>query len=248
MLSSVFNPKSGSFILKFRVLLVLTALSVSVAAAASSPAATDSIVEKYLEASRQQEHAVKNTSMEVDIAGSLPKLQKNGKLHALRRISALGRITYDALRFEGDNTVKREVIARYLSAEADAQQNQAMARPVTPENYKFKYKGKNEFEGRLVHVFEVSPKKKAAGTYKGELWIDADTYLRVRESGYLVKSPSIFIKRIAFLRLYDIRDGISVPRHVESVTRTRLVGTAELTIDFTNFSFEQAADSDSENQ
>ena len=63
--------------------------------------------------------------MEVEIAGAIPKLKKQGRLHALRRISALGRITYDALKFEGDNTVKREVIARYLSAEAESQKNQA---------------------------------------------------------------------------------------------------------------------------
>jgi hypothetical protein len=233
--------------LKFRVSIVLILASV-VAAAESSPPAPDSIVEKYLEASRQQEQSLKNASMEVDIAGFLPKLQKLGKLHALRRISTLGRITYDALRFEGDNTVKREVIARYLSAEAEAQQNQAMARPVTPQNYKFKYKGKNEFEGREVHVFEVAPKKKAAGTYKGELWIDAATYLRVRESGKLVRNPSIFVKRIAFVRVYDIKDGVSVPRHLESVTETRLVGKAELTVDFSNVSFERASLADAEIQ
>jgi hypothetical protein len=78
--------------LKFRVLFVLTVASLSLAADSSAPAPESAIVEKYIEASRQQEQAVKNTSMEVDIAGSIPKLKKNGKLHALRQISALGRI------------------------------------------------------------------------------------------------------------------------------------------------------------
>ncbi len=176
--------------------------------------------------------------MEVEIAGAIPRLKKQGRLHAFRRISALGRITYDALKFEGDNTVKREVIARYLSAEAESQKNQALSPPVTPDNYKFKYKGERELDGRPAHVFEVSPKKKAPGLYKGELWIDSATYLRVQESGRLVKSPSILIKKVAFVRKYEIRDGISVPLQVQSVVDTRLVGKAELTIDFSNFSID----------
>ncbi len=176
--------------------------------------------------------------MDVDIAGTLPKLRKHGRLHALRRISALGRITYEALKFEGDNTVKREVIARYLSAEAESQRNQAVSLSVTPENYKFKYKFERELDGRPSYVFEVSPKKKALGYYKGELWIDSATYLRVQESGRLVKSPSILIKKVAFVRKYEIRNGISVPLQVQSVVDTRLVGKAELTIDFSNFSID----------
>ena len=37
--------------------------------------------------------------MNVEIDAELPKLQKKGTLHALRQISRLGKITYDALRF-----------------------------------------------------------------------------------------------------------------------------------------------------
>jgi hypothetical protein len=176
--------------------------------------------------------------MEVEIEASLPKLKKEGHLHALRRISALGRITYEMLRFEGDGTVKNQVIARYLTAEVEAQKTRAPALAVTPENYKFKYKGLVEQDGREVHVFQVTPKQKREGLFKGEVRIDAVTYLKVQESGYLVKNPSIFLKRVAFVRKYNIRDGISVPVQVQSVVDTRLVGKAELTIDFSNFSLD----------
>jgi len=185
--------------------------------------------------------------MDVDISGSLPKLKKQGRLHALRHISNLGRITYDMLRFEGDGTVKKEVIARYLTAESEAQRGPSL--DVTPENYKFKYKGLGQLEGREVHMFQVSPKQKRVGLFKGEIWIDADTYLRVQESGYLVKNPSIAVRKVAFVRKYEIRNGISVPLQVQSVTDTWIVGKAELTIDYSNFSMDSrklgaAGDSD----
>src|SRR5207248_8608388 len=93
---------------------------------------------------------------------------------------------------------------------------------------------------REVHVYQVTPRQKREGLYKGELWIDAQTYLKVQESGYLVKSSSIAVKKVAFVRTYEIRDGISVPKQILSIVDTRLVGKAELTIDFTNFSIDPA--------
>ena len=197
-------------------------------------------MENYCAAERGQEQSLKAASMDMEIDAAIPQLKKQGKLHALRRISALGRITYEKLRFEGDGTVKSQVITRYLTAEAEMQKELAPSFAVTPENYKFKYKGKAAWNGRPVHVFQVTPRKNRQGLFKGEVWIDAATYLRVRESGRLVKNPSIFLKRVEFVRNYEIRDGMAVPRRVESVVETRLVGKAELTIDFTNFSIDDA--------
>jgi len=225
--------------LKVRVLLISVVVSAWLYGSDSRPGA-DAIVENYCAATRGQAGTFKGASMEVEIQGALPNLKKTGKLHALRRISALGRITYQILGFEGDNTVKKEVIARYLAAEIESQKNQSPSNAVTPENYRFNYKGRTELDGRDVHLFQVTPKKKRQGLFKGEVWIDAATYLRVQESGYLVKTPSILLKRVAFTRKYEIRDGMSVPRHMESVVDTRLVGKAELTIDYSNFSIEEA--------
>jgi hypothetical protein len=236
--------------LKVRVFLLAILICFPIVAE-TAPVPANIIVENYCAASRLQELAVKPASMDVDIDASLPKLKKQGRLHALRRISSLGRITYEMLKFEGDGTIKNQVIARYLSAEAEVQKNQAPSLAVTPENYRFKYKGRDTLDGREVHVFQVSPKKKRQGLFKGEVWIDAATYLRVRESGQMVKNPSFFVKKIAFTRMYEIRDGISVPRQVQSEIDTRLVGKAELTINFSNFSVDsarQATTAESEGQ
>jgi hypothetical protein len=208
------------------------------AATATSP---DSVVENYWAASQQQERALEGSSMEVDIEASLPKLKKHGRLRGLRRISRLGRITYEALHFEGDNSVKNHVIARYLAAEAEAQADGSPSLAVTPANYKFKYKGSLQSGGQTVQVFHVTPRRKLVGLFKGEIWIDANTFLCLRESGRLVTTPSIFLKKIEFVKEYAIQDGISVPRQIRSVVDTRLVGPAELTIDFRNVSLAEGS-------
>ena len=227
-----------------RVLLWSIILSLSVVAGpfVAEPSADPSqaIVDQYCTASLAQEKSLEGASMEVEMDASLPSLKKHGRLHALRRISPLGLIKYEMARFEGDNIVNKEVISRYLTAEVEAQKQQSPQVAVTPRNYKFKYKGLKQSDGRAVHIFEISPRQKREDLFKGEIWIDAQTYLKVQESGYLVKNPSIFLKKVAFIRKYEIRDGIALPLQVLSVADVRFVGKAELTIDFTNVSIDPA--------
>jgi hypothetical protein len=223
--------------LKFRIFLCAAILSANVAAD-SLPVPADKIVENYCTASQAQAETKRGASMDVEIDASLPKLKKHGRLHALRRISPLGLIRYERAQFDGDGVVIKEVISRYLSAEVEAQKEQSEEIAVTPRNYKFKNKGMNQIAGREVYVLEVTPRQKRDKLFKGEVWIDARTFLKVQESGYLVKNPSIFVKKVAFIRKYEIRGGISVPQQVQSVTDIRFFGTAEMTIEFSNFSID----------
>ncbi|HEV2200418.1 MAG TPA: hypothetical protein VGR73_11415 [Bryobacteraceae bacterium] len=198
------------------------------------------IVSKYVDATHTQQEAMRGVEMEVDIEAHLPRLEKHGRLRALRKISRLGVITYKALGFSGDNTVKQEVITRYLAAESEGRENGTIA--ITPANYKFKLKGEIENSGRRVAVLQIAPRKKAVGLFKGELWVDAETGMPVRESGQFVKSPSVFLKKIAFVRDYAIQDGVAVPAHIASTVDTRVVGRAELQISFSNFTRQAGED------
>lgn len=172
--------------------------------------------------------------MEVDIRASLPGLKKQGRFHALRKINPFGRISYANKSFEGDTAVRNQVVERYLAAEDEAERDEPAAIAVTPANYKFQYKGQRVADGRDVHVFQVTPRHKRKGLFRGEVWIDVATYLPVREAGNLIKSPSIFVKRVAFVRSYEIRDGISVPLQVQSTVNT-IFGSAEVVVEYSNF-------------
>jgi len=196
------------------------------------------MVSRYLDATQQQQGALRGGTMEVDIDANVPNMKTKGKLHALKSISKLGKITYHALGFSGDNSVKTEVIARYLTAEVDAAQK-GQNFSVTPENYKFKFKGEEQRDGREVYILHVTPRHKKVGLFKGELWVDAQTYLPVRESGSFVKSPSIFLKKMQFVRVYDIQNGVAVPQRMESKADVRFIGPVELNVNYFKFSKEE---------
>ena len=224
----------AKFLASFAIVLPLTLTAVD------TDDANLEIVTRYLDATRTQQEALRGVQMQVDIDAKLPRLEKQGKLIALRTISKLGQITDRLLGFQGDNTIKNEVITRYLQAEKDARDTGDIA--ITPANYKFRRKGSLEQNGQRIEIFQITPKKKKVGLFKGDLWLDAKTGMPVRESGQLVKTPSVMLKKVEFVREYEIRDGVSIPKHIESKADVRLVGRAELNINFTNFIKQQSAD------
>lgn len=226
----------------FLVALVgFVSVGVTSAEPSKPPVPEDEIVSRYVDASQEQQTALRGGSMEVDIDARLPKRKMHGTLHALRNISKLGRITYHMLGFSGDNTVKTEVIARYLSAEVQAAQGDSKL-SITPDNYKFKYKGMENVNGRDAYVLRVTPREKKIGLFKGELWLDAETFMPVRESGSFVKTPSVFLKKVQFVRNYMMQNGVSMPQRTESKIDARFFGPVELDINYQNFSKEAEAD------
>ena len=225
------------------LLTVVLAVTVGSSAAFCDPKAPpmpeQEMVNRYVQATVAQQSALRGGTEEVDIDAAVPKFKKKGKLHALRNISKLGKITYRALGFSGDNIVKTEVIANYLKAEVEAAQGQSKL-SITPENYKFKYKGTQELHGRQVYVLHLNPREKKVGLFKGELFLDAETYMPVREQGSFVKSPSFMLKKMQFVRDYELQNGVSIPQRTESRVETRFFGQVELNINYLTFSKDTA--------
>lgn len=217
-------------------LVIVPLLGIAMAAGDPEDPATQQILGKYLEAKETQKAALRGVQMEVEIDAKLPKQEKQGKLHALRTISNLGKITYKALGFSGDNTIKNEVIARYLAEESKPRDN-----ALTPANYKFKHRATLEQAGQRIQIFEVIPRKKAEGLFRGQLWLDAATGMPVRESGRPVKT-SVLVKKMEFIQDYELRDGIAIPKHFQGTADLRIIGRAELTIDYSNFTRQDTAD------
>jgi hypothetical protein len=203
---------------------------------------TARIINHYLQVVETHEDALRGASMEVDITGSIPKLKEHASLRALRTISKIGVIGYHVLSFQGSNTVKNQVIARYLQAERQGQADQALA--IVPANYKFKFKAETTAaNNERVYVFNLSPRKKRVGLFKGQMWLDARTYLPVFEKGRFVKNPSIFFKKVDFERAYKIENGVAVPEYMNSVIDARLIGKVELNISYSKFEPNAAGES-----
>ena len=212
------------------ITLLLTTGTIPVSSA-TPPTEPKAIIASYEAATSVQSQRLSGTALDVEIEASVPKLKKQGRMFGLRKITEIGKVTYDKIRFEGDSTVKTQVIARYLSAETNPPVHGEDVL-ISERNYKFKFKGIREFNGRKAHVFELSPRKKRVGLFKGEIWIDTETSLPLMETGKFVKNPSVFLKGIEFSRTYSIIDGVAVPQSLSSIAKTRIAGDTRLSITY----------------
>jgi hypothetical protein len=166
----------------------------------------------------------------VEIHASIPRLAKTGRLQAIRSMDRPGDVRYQIVQLTGDATVKNQVIARYLNAQERASQTTPSSVALTPANYKFAYRGIVDDGERFAYTFRISPRKKRDGLIKGEVWLDVGTGIPIRRSGYLVKRPSPWIKRVAVTQEDSLRDGAVQSRLTHIVVDTRLVGRAEMVI------------------
>ncbi len=194
-------------------------------------AAASQLLEQYLRAfdsgSRVETGGSSPVAFEIDAA--LPKLRKHGILRGLRILTEAGRVAYTQLHFVGDEVIKTAVIARFLAADTKGRSG-GEDLEITSRNYKFSYKGVASYNGRSALVFLTQPKRRQVGLFKGELWIDSETARPLREWGEFVKSPSVFLSRVYFVRDYDADSADSRLRRVIVRVHAAFAGPAELTM------------------
>ena len=166
----------------------------------------------------------------IEIDASLPKLKKAGWLRAIRRTFPAEKPHYDVLEITGDRTVKTQIIARYLSATERAAELPLASVAITPANYEIHYAGSLCVGERPAYAFRITPRKKREGLLNAVLWLDSETGIAVRESGYLAKSPSVFLKRVNLTRENELHNGTIAARITHIVAETRLIGSARLVV------------------
>jgi hypothetical protein len=185
---------------------------------------------RYLASIQERNPFTESGPIDVEIEATLPGLVKYGRMQAVRQTGASERSEYSAIKFDGDSIVRRQVIARYLAVEEQAEELPYSSVAVTPANYKFRYVGSLEANGTAVYIFQIAPKKKRTGLIRGQIWIDSATGIAVHQVGRFVKPSSLFIRRIEVARNTTLRDGLPCTRVTHAAIDTRLVGRAELTI------------------
>jgi hypothetical protein len=132
-----------------------------------------------------------------------------------------GHPEYQILEMFGDSMVKQQLIARYLYADQRALELSNESTAITPANYKFAYLGTVQLRDDLAYAFRIIPRNKKQGLINGVLWIDGETGIAVRLSGHLVKSPSMFLKRVNVTRENSLREGI-VETRITHLLSTRV--------------------------
>jgi hypothetical protein len=159
------------------------------------------------------------------VRAELPESSQQGEFELHRKFEAPHTLQFTPVHYSGDGFVKNNVITRLLQSEVEhVQKDDPGLTAISPLNYKFTYKGANWINNRLVHVYQVKPHKKRPGLFKGRISLDAHTGTLVRVEGSVVKSPSFFVKHIEFVQDYIEVQSFTLPVHVHSEAKARIVG------------------------
>lgn len=170
------------------------------------------------------------------IRANLIDTKQYGEYELQRNYSAPNSLAFKAVRFSGDNFVKSNVILRLLQSEVDhVQKDDPALSAISPANYKFSYKGLTDVDGRTVYLYQVKPRTKRPGLFKGRIYLDVYSGSIVRAEGIMAKSPSLFIKRIIFEQDYADIGSFTFPVSIHSEAQTRVVGRALVDIVYSNY-------------
>lgn len=172
----------------------------------------------------RQKSALKSYTDETLVMAELPDSSQRGAFELESSYIAPGRLSFKPIRYTGDAFVKTNVIARILQSEVDYAAKDDAGAALSPTNYKFSYKGDEALSGRSVHVYQVKPRHKQAGLFKGRIYLDASTGTLVRSEGAIVKSPSMFLRHIEFVQDYTDVGGYTLPVQLHTTTRASFVG------------------------
>ncbi len=192
---------------------------------------TGNVLKKFLERPMKRAGLV----MKAKFEASLPNMKKHGVMQTEKHIDERGHVSYEMKSFEGDDTIKKQVIARYISAEQDSSNTpNGGAADIQPQNYKFKYKRSDKLGDKQVEVFEVAPRRSAVGLFKGEIWLDPESGLPLRFTGRLVKNPSVIFKTNDFVQDFVLQGGQAFESVLTIDSNTRLVGKVIMQITTTD--------------
>ncbi len=186
----------------------------------------------YLDLARRQLAELGSYTDQTTVDADLPDSSQHGNYQLRRSYRAPSTLAFAAIRFVGDGFVKTNVITRLLQSEVDhVEKGEGARTAITAQNYKFSYKGSDVLaDGTQVYVFNLKPREKRVGLFKGRIYIDAlNGHLR-RAEGTMVKSPSFFLKKLDFFQDYAVVGQFSLPTYIYSNAKTRLFGRAVVTI------------------
>jgi hypothetical protein len=159
------------------------------------------------------------------IDAELPDSAQKAEYELKRHYVAPEVLEFTPIRSSGDKFVKSNVIVRLLQSEVDhVHKHEQSLTAIDGSNYKFSYKGSSLVNGTAAHVYDVKPRQKRVGLFKGKIYVDSSTGRLLRAEGRIVKSPSFFIKKIDFVQDYTTIDGFTLVSHIHSEAQTRVIG------------------------
>ena len=76
-------------------------------------------------------------------------------------------------------------LARYFALQEEIENLPLSSIQISPENYRFRLRGEVKTGIDSAYVYDITPRKRRPGLFKGQIWIEAGTGAEVLITGRL---------------------------------------------------------------
>lgn len=205
------------------LLLLLAAVASTPAQTASTPPSLETIVARMAEAraenrARLRSHAVtrqytlfgkERDKSKAEVTAEVSFVPPNSKNFTIRQSSGSG--------------LGLKLVRRMLEGETEIVGDYG-ATDISAANYDFRLAGEETVNNQRCYVLEMLPKRKHRTLLRGNVWVDANSFLLHRMVGEPAKSPSWWLKNVRIALSYGDVDGMWLQTGSEVTTNVRIVG------------------------
>ena len=119
------------------------------------------------------------------------------------------------------------IVRRMLASEAEVTKDYT-AIDFSPDNYDFRFIREAEVNGQRCYVLELLPRRKDKHLLRGNVWVDANTYLPRRSEGELAKAPSWWVRDVRVVFVYGKAGGMWLQTASEASANVRILGRSTM--------------------
>jgi hypothetical protein len=115
------------------------------------------------------------------------------------------------------------IVRRILASEVEITKDYAST-DLSQENYGFRFTREEDLSGHRCYVLELLPRRKDKHLLRGNVWVDAHTYLLRRFEGQPAKNPSWWVRDVQVALAYGNVGGMWLQTASKSTAKARILG------------------------
>ncbi len=119
------------------------------------------------------------------------------------------------------------IVRRMLAGEAEVTKDYAST-DISADNYDFYFLRAEGLSGQRCYVLKLLPKRKENHLLRGDIWVDANTYLLRRFEGELAKTPSWWVRDVRVKFIYGEVGGMWLQTASEATANVRILGRSTM--------------------
>src|SRR5258706_7171605 len=153
-----------------------------------------------------------------------------GKEKQTARSEVTARVTFDppgikqfVIQHASGMGLGERIVRQMLEHETEIGKNYTST-DLAPTNYDFRYLREEELGGRRCYVLEIIPRRKDKNLLRGQIWVDAITYLLQRTEGEPARSPSWWLKDARVMLVYGDVGGMWLQTGSDASAEVRFLG------------------------